>query len=400
MRVLFTTFAWPSHFYGMVPLAWAFQSAGHEVVVASQPQLAETIAGAGLHAAVVGHDPDMRAMMHQPQYQQVGDTLLDEAVGTLPPEVLPEAEKAKWLTMLWHTCQVAETMTDDLVDFVGDWRPDLIVRDPSTFGASVAARKHGVPDARVTLCPDVMGKAFDARAALGSPDLAGFFERHGLTVEDSWARWTVDQCPPALRLPTATERIPMRHVPYATGGTVPDWLLAPKSRPRICLTWGFTTELLRSEAIGVPQLLGALEGIDCEVVIPGGRGLPGMPADLPGTVRVLDYLPLTMLLPTCDALLHHGGGGSMLMAAAQGVPQLMFPQIIDQAVYAHQLARTGAGQVVDRSDTDPAALRRHVRRFLETGSYREAALRLQAEIAAQPAPAAVVDTLRSLVDRT
>jgi len=45
MRVLFTSWAWPTHLYAMVPLARACRAAGHDVVVASPPALADTIAG-------------------------------------------------------------------------------------------------------------------------------------------------------------------------------------------------------------------------------------------------------------------------------------------------------------------------------------------------------------------
>ena len=56
MRVLLTTFAHNTHFYNLVPLAWALRTAGHEVRVASQPDLTEAITAAGLTAVPVGTD--------------------------------------------------------------------------------------------------------------------------------------------------------------------------------------------------------------------------------------------------------------------------------------------------------------------------------------------------------
>uniref|UniRef100_J1RV42 Protein IroB n=1 Tax=Streptomyces auratus AGR0001 TaxID=1160718 RepID=J1RV42_9ACTN len=53
MRLLFTTWAWPSHLYALVTQAWACRAAGHEVLVASQPALAAEIGRCGLPAAVV-----------------------------------------------------------------------------------------------------------------------------------------------------------------------------------------------------------------------------------------------------------------------------------------------------------------------------------------------------------
>ena len=56
MRVLFTSWAWPTHYYQMVPLAWALRAAGHEVRAASAPALSATIAASGVPAVGVGDD--------------------------------------------------------------------------------------------------------------------------------------------------------------------------------------------------------------------------------------------------------------------------------------------------------------------------------------------------------
>src|SRR5262249_30229195 len=58
MKALFPTWAWPSHFFPMVPLAWALRAAGHEVRVASGPELAGTIRASGLPAVSVGTPVD------------------------------------------------------------------------------------------------------------------------------------------------------------------------------------------------------------------------------------------------------------------------------------------------------------------------------------------------------
>src|SRR5688572_28667204 len=61
MRVLFTTWAWPAHYLPMVPLAWALRAAGHEVRMASQPELLPVMRESGLPSTVVGHDVDIAA---------------------------------------------------------------------------------------------------------------------------------------------------------------------------------------------------------------------------------------------------------------------------------------------------------------------------------------------------
>ncbi|GHH30934.1 hypothetical protein Srubr_25170 [Streptomyces rubradiris] len=59
MRFLFTTFAWSSHYYPMVPLGWALQAAGHEVRVATTPSLVDAVVTTGLPAVAVGKDIDI-----------------------------------------------------------------------------------------------------------------------------------------------------------------------------------------------------------------------------------------------------------------------------------------------------------------------------------------------------
>ncbi|MGW1290379.1 activator-dependent family glycosyltransferase, partial [Streptomyces sp. NPDC002586] len=56
MRILFATFAVKTHLHPQIPIAWALRAAGHDVRVASQPDLAPDITGAGLTAVPVG-DP-------------------------------------------------------------------------------------------------------------------------------------------------------------------------------------------------------------------------------------------------------------------------------------------------------------------------------------------------------
>src|SRR5687767_8753910 len=56
MRVLFTVYPSFAHLYPLVPYAWALQSAGHEVRVASHGSFAASIASTGLTPVSLG-DP-------------------------------------------------------------------------------------------------------------------------------------------------------------------------------------------------------------------------------------------------------------------------------------------------------------------------------------------------------
>ncbi|MEV1049524.1 hypothetical protein AB0J18_31200, partial [Streptomyces sp. NPDC049916] len=70
MRVLFVLYAEKTHLYIQVPLARALEAAGHEVRVASQPELAPEITRAGLTAVAVGRDHGMgRLLAMRPEWK-------------------------------------------------------------------------------------------------------------------------------------------------------------------------------------------------------------------------------------------------------------------------------------------------------------------------------------------
>ena len=65
MRIVFTSWAWTSHLYPMVPTAWAARAAGHEVLVVTPPALVRTTLRAGLPALAVGTDYDIAPVMRR-----------------------------------------------------------------------------------------------------------------------------------------------------------------------------------------------------------------------------------------------------------------------------------------------------------------------------------------------
>src|SRR5688500_2073889 len=73
MRVLFTTWAWPSHYFPLVPLAWALRSAGHEVLMTSQPDLLPPMRASGLPAVAVGRCVDAAAAHRKARRQATAE---------------------------------------------------------------------------------------------------------------------------------------------------------------------------------------------------------------------------------------------------------------------------------------------------------------------------------------
>jgi UDP:flavonoid glycosyltransferase YjiC (YdhE family) len=386
VRLLFATWAWPTHYLPMVPLAWAARAAGHEVRVASQPALAGTIASSGQVATLVGRDVDVAGPFRREIFP-----LLDR-----DPRLITAADVQRMgrrAIELFAT--VAEAMAPDLIGFIRAWRPDVIVFDPLTYAAPLAAALIGVPAVRLHFGPDQPATDYE-RAGL-----AGLWRAYGLPEVDTFGVLGLDPCPPSLQLPAPTPRRSFRYVPYNGPGLVPPWLREPPSRPRVCVSWGTSTVRFcgREHYLAADLALAARE-LDVDVVLavaPADRGLLGA---LPAGVRVVEGLPLHLLLPGCAAIMHQGGAGTMLTAAAAGVPQLVLPTLPDQSLNITLLGRVGAGRCLLRKGRPMAAVRTEATAALATlladPGYASAADGLRHEIDAQVPPGAAVAELVGL----
>jgi UDP:flavonoid glycosyltransferase YjiC (YdhE family) len=379
MRVLIASWGWPSHYFPMVPTGWAFRTAGHDVLVASQPGLAEVITASGLPAVQVGQD------------------------FTLPDSVLRARESNSIRSLEWNNAPfvfgsflaAAESMVDDLIEFAHRWRPDLIVYEHTTYAAPLAGRVLGIPVVRHLWGPDLMALLHDHE----KPVLASLAERFGLADIETYGDLTLDSCPPAMQLRADYPRQRIRYVPYNGPGTAPPWLLERTDAPRVCVTMGTTLPEVGGSHHPIEQILEELS--DMDVVLTGVPHDTTLPSTVPAHVRRVDALPLHLLLPTCDLLIHHGGPGTMMTGVASGVPQLVLPSFLpEQKAYGRIIARQGGALCLSGGEITGADVARCARELLEVPSYRAAARGLRDVNAAQPslsaAVAAVTDLRQSL----
>lgn len=195
----------------------------------------------------------------------------------------------------------------------------------------------------------------------------------------------------------------LRPVPFdtTTADRLPAWVGELGGAPTVYVTLGtvFNTTPGLFETI-----LAALAGEPVDVVVT--VGLDRDPAQLgahagnAGNVHVERYLPQSLLLPHCDAVVAHGGSGTTLAALAHGLPSLLLPQGADQLSNARRVAGAGAGTLLPRSDVTPDAVRAAVRSLLSEPGYRVGARRLQQEIAQLPGPERGVELLDELAGRS
>ncbi|MFJ5233528.1 nucleotide disphospho-sugar-binding domain-containing protein [Kitasatospora sp. NPDC088391] len=407
MRILFTTWAAPSHLYPMVPLAWAFQAAGHQVRVAAPPNCEQAITRAGLAAVPVGPVLDVT------KSSTGGKLAAWHSQGSWPDDwplraAELEPDRRGILRALGEKqVRIAGAMTADLLAHARDWRPDLVVHDAGTYAGAIVAALLDVP-----AFSQMWGSS--AVLQLERTDLDGellpgyreLFERFGADPERRPEAW-LDSCPPGLTLPSPVPRLPVRFVPYNGPGAQPDWLRGAPERPRVCLTLGVTADKLRpGAALPAPVLIAAerLVARGAEVVLAVTAAQHELLGPLPDGVRAVGGLPLSLLLPTCRAIAHQGGGGTTMTATLAGRPQLVIAPRPEQMLAGARLAAAGAGRrlAVNELADGPEGgelLADEVSALLDEPGYAAAAERLRAEMLAMPTPAELVPVLLAAARR-
>jgi glycosyltransferase len=403
MRVLFVVASARPHLFPLVPLAWACRAAGHEVRIASAPSLGADLIRTGMPAVLVGgpqrRDPVARAELVAAVYSQ-DPWPLDWGVR---PHALDAAQRAHVERLGRSLLAGADAMLDDLVAFGRTWRPHLIVYDAASYAGPVAAAVLGVPGVRHVFGTAVVPR-YELRAGSTEPlpEYVRMFERFDRFPATAPAL-TVDPTPPSMRLAADTPRLDQRYVPYNGSGTAPAWLWGPRSRPRVCVTWGHTAPRALGDAAAEPyrEAVHALAELNVEVVVVSTAEQLRSLGPVPGTVRPAVALPLHLLMPSTDLIVHQGGDGTTLTAAAYGVPQLAITQKPDAELPAGRLAAVGAGIHLCHQNlrADPGrrrAIRAAAGELLSGGAHRAAAYLLRQEIARQPPPADLVSRLVAL----
>lgn len=381
MRVLFTTWAWPSHLYAMVPLAWALRAAGHEVLVASQPALLGEIARTGLPSAAVGANVDAVELVR-------GYVLPSQDNENAAAPRTGKGPRAMQM-FLAH----AESMTGDLVALTKEWGADVVVYEPTALAGPIAAAAAGVPAVRHLYGTDLMLRARPILADLLQP----LASQHGVSTVDPFGVVTVDPTPDSLQVPVDYPRLPMRHVAYCGSGPARVGPPAPpRGTGRVCVTWGHTmAKLGRSLALDVLTALRDEPGIELVAAVSGAqRPLLG---EVPQGVEVLVDTSLDDVFAGCDLVVAHGGAGTVLTAVRHAVPMLLIPQLPDHTGHAARVLATGAGEVLTRDQATGERIRKESLRLLADDGVRRAVRALADEMSRAPSPAEVAAQVTELV---
>jgi UDP:flavonoid glycosyltransferase YjiC (YdhE family) len=369
VRVLFSSTSGAGHVLPMVPLAQAFAEAGHDVLWATTAQAVPLLTASGVDAVAAGaHGED--------------EVTLRGAVVAASQE-LPGAERAAYVFPRMFGAALTPPMAADLLDLASGWRPHLLVHEQAELAAPLVGAVLGLPVVThsfgTAIPPPTLHEA--------GHQLAPLWRAHGLDVPPHagcFAAGYLDICPPSVQT-TTTDHIPgviaLRPVSAAPAAHVAGTPLVYVTLGTFHRSAALLRELaLRAAALPVRVLVSTGPGIEPEAL-----GL------LPDHVEVERWVDQPAVLDRCTAVVSHGGSGTFLGALARGLPQLCAPQAADQFRNAEAGARAGAALLLEHPAGE--AVTAAVGRVVADQSIRAAAVRVAEEIAAMPAPGAVVRLL-------
>ncbi|WP_055535689.1 nucleotide disphospho-sugar-binding domain-containing protein [Streptomyces alboniger] len=429
MRVLIVSWPWRTHFQPMVPLGWAFQAAGHEVRVASSPDLAESLTASGLTAVVAGPGDVLKTMYEQFTEEQVELVRMLEQLGSRDDFFFDFASATKealtWDRLRLRTRYftqilqgVNDAMVEELVDYCRWWKPDLVVWEWMSHAGAIVARATGAASARIRSEIDV--DAWSRRAFLRlrkeqAPHrredaladwLGGWAAKFGTSFSEEMVtgHFTIEHMLGSMRLDSDVPHLPLRYVSYHGPAVIAHWARSTPKKPRVLATFGISQKKGREyQAVSVRQLqqiLDCLADLDIELVVTAPEKVRRNLSRIPSNAMLTEFVPLHAVVPTCSAVIHHGGIPAFMESIASGVPQLMVGRVVgDIDLRAPLLEAARGGLYIPRPHLCGQRVRECLVRLLEEPAFKEGAQRLRREQATQPAPSELVAELEKLTAR-
>ena len=348
MRALVAIRPFYGHFHPVAPVAGALREAGHAALFATERKFCDVIRQAGFEARAAGADP-----------------WDGEEFGV-------EATTRK---------------TDDLVRIAEEWRPDVILRDPTDFGALVAAEALDLPHVTVGFSRfmpasfwsraigPVVEEVRRGRGLSADPSLERLFPRLYLDTVPPWFQ-RFDGAPPGVlrSIRPSTFEAPAPEGSLERGGF---------EEPAVLVTLG-TVYNRRGELLGRLCRGAARSGRRVLCMVGPGMDAAACLGPQPSNVEAAQYVPFAEVMAGCGVLVSHGGYNSVLSALLNGVPVLTVPLGADHYFNAGRCVELGAGLRADPGALTEERVELLVRRLIEEPRFASAAASLAEETASLP----------------
>jgi UDP:flavonoid glycosyltransferase YjiC (YdhE family) len=394
VKILFATTPATGHVQPVLGLALAAREAGHGVAWASGREAQASLQAHGIRFFGIGSP-----------WEEVRRTYREKWLQGRQLQLQPRESTAFSFPHLFGEVAFND-MLEPLTAVVADWRPDLVVHEIGCLAAPLASRVNGVPHvshafglplptSSLESANTHIAPAWAARG-LPAPLLCGLFD-HG----------AIEFAPPALRALSAHKAQAAKvwwQRPASVSASPGATLAAPLQafldaaahlgRPVVYVTFG----TVFNAAASFDSVIEAARQTNAAFVattgVPGAFGpAPRDRASLPANVWLEEYVPQSLLLPRCAAVISHGGSGTAFGAASHGLPQLFIPQGADQFRNADAFVAAGAALLLEGPAATPQAIAAATLRLIEDTPIRAAAQRLRHEIDHMPTPADTVHAM-------
>jgi len=148
------------------------------------------------------------------------------------------------------------------------------------------------------------------------------------------------------------------------------------------------------------SVLRAFSDGSMNLVMTVGRSMdPQQFGKQPGHIHIEQYIPQSLMLPFCDAIIFHGGFNTLHAAIWHGLPVVVIPTGAgDQWPTARRCAQVGIGLHVEGEPLEPGQIRTAVGSVLGLPGFRFRARELQQELKQLPPLVEAVKRLEMLAE--
>jgi len=387
------------HARAVLPLARAVAEAGHEVLVATPPDLAEVFEPEPMRVEAV-LPGIVESITHMVQERERAEQEGAERPRLNAREQLIATASGPHVTTAYQA----------MYPLAKEFRPDIVVRDGAELAGTLIAEQLGIPHLSV---PSGAGNMVDPAGLVDQ--LNERRQELGLPREDdpkAVHRYGRFDCLPA-RTSFAAFDLPEPFTyqqPAVVGrdeGLTPELAALPADSPLVIASVGTALPMLgafrefgidplegmEDPDVTVQAIIGGLSRLECQAVV-ATAGFPVGDIEIGDNVHVVERMPQPALLECAQLFLTHAGYNSIREAVRNGVPMAALPQFGDQPHNARRLEELGLGKVIPQ--TTPESVHETCRAVLDDAAVTAEIRRTQRETLALPGIAAAVAHLESL----
>jgi UDP:flavonoid glycosyltransferase YjiC (YdhE family) len=130
------------------------------------------------------------------------------------------------------------------------------------------------------------------------------------------------------------------------------------------------------------------------ILLVGLESSIGHASSLPSNIYATDYLPYSLVMPRCSAIVHQGGIGTTAQALRAGKPTIIVPWAYDQPDNAERARKLGVSRTLSRSSYSAERVGRALQTLLAgSRGYVQRASTIAGRISAEDGIAGACDVI-------